>query len=184
MIAFAGWLYECFGLISFIDSQIWGYSNDLLKVIDAKYCYQQESRTYNYNLRNESTSHVHMMLLIALAKMMNKTECLFFLNTEESITVAETLNKTKSPWIYSELALSQIVRIQDITRKKIVRLFDSGGEIQKSFSTTVPIDLPVDTSHLTKLSINELNKWRELHLDNDKFNTYREYPLDLLYSMK
>lgn len=33
-IRFAGWLYYNFGLITFIDSCIWSYSDDLLKKID------------------------------------------------------------------------------------------------------------------------------------------------------
>ena len=182
-MAFAGWLYYCFGLKAFIDSQIWGYSNDLLKEIDKKYCYKPESRTYDYDLRNESTSHVHMMLLVALTKMMDKTECLFFLNTENSITVSETIQKTKSPWIFSEIALSQIVRKQDISRKKTVKLFESGGEIQKAFSS-IPLDHSVDTRHLLKLSIHDLNEWENLFSNNQKNNTYPKYPLDLLYSIK
>lgn len=184
VIGFAGWLYEKFGLTSFIDSEIWGYSNDLLKAIDRKFCYKSESRTYDYDLRNESTSHVHMMLLVALAKMMDKTECLFLINTDDSIMASETLNRTKSPWIYSEVALSQIVRIQDIKREKTVRLFESGGEIQKSFSQTVPVEHYVDMGHLTKLSIDDLKSWMKLCKVNKEYNIYREYPLDLLYSIK
>ena len=34
---FAGWLYDQFGLTSFIDSCVWGYCDDLLKEIDAQY---------------------------------------------------------------------------------------------------------------------------------------------------
>ena len=50
--AFAGWLYECFGLEAFIDSCSWGYCDDLLNRIDKKYCYKPKKGTYDYNLRN------------------------------------------------------------------------------------------------------------------------------------
>lgn len=38
VIQFAGWLYEQFKIISFIDSCVWGYANELLEIIDNKYC--------------------------------------------------------------------------------------------------------------------------------------------------
>ncbi len=93
--AFAGWLYETFGLESFIDSCSWGYCNELLKKIDKKYCYNPNSNTYDYDLRNYTTSHVHMMLSTALAEMLNKTECVIFFNTPNSISMSDELTKIK-----------------------------------------------------------------------------------------
>lgn len=95
-IALAGWLYKKFGIKSFIDSCIWGYSNDLLKLIDKEHCYQEETNTYDYNLRNYSTSHVHMMLSVALTMMIDNTECILS-NTPNSITTSSIINKTESP---------------------------------------------------------------------------------------
>jgi hypothetical protein len=57
-ISFSGWLNETFGLCVFIDSEIWGYSNKLLKIIDNKYCKNYDGN-YSYEKRNFSTSHVH-----------------------------------------------------------------------------------------------------------------------------
>ena len=76
-LTLAGFLYKKLDLICFIDSCIWGYSNKLLKAIDVKYCKNINKNTYDYDLRNLSTSHVHMMLTVALTKMIYKTECLF-----------------------------------------------------------------------------------------------------------
>ncbi|CDH90270.1 conserved hypothetical protein [Clostridium botulinum B str. Eklund 17B (NRP)] len=84
-IRLAEWLYYNFGLITFIDSYIWSYSDDLLKKIDEKYCKNKKKRIYYYDTRNISTSHVHMMLMNALMKMIDKSECVFFLNTDNSI---------------------------------------------------------------------------------------------------
>ena len=39
-LALAGYLKDSFELTAFIDSCVWGYANDLLKMIDNKYCYQ------------------------------------------------------------------------------------------------------------------------------------------------
>ena len=80
--AFAGWLYDCFELEAFIDSCSWGYCDDLLKKIDKKYCYKPKTDTYDYQLRNYTTSHVHMMLSTALTEMMDNTECVIFLTRQ------------------------------------------------------------------------------------------------------
>jgi hypothetical protein len=125
-----------------------------------------------------------MMLLVALAKMLDKTECLFFINTGDStIKVSETINKTKSPWIYSEIAISQMIRVQKLNRNRTVKLFESGGEIQKSFSVTVPVNHPLDLSHLSDLSIDDISNWYTLYNKNKQLSTYKKYPLDLLYYM-
>ena len=109
-IALAGLFKEISGLELFIDSCIWGYSNNLLKNIDDRYCYDVIKETYNYESRNYSTSHVHMMLSTALTMMIDKTECLFFLNTPNSITASQLINETESPWIYSEIAMAKMIR--------------------------------------------------------------------------
>jgi hypothetical protein len=84
-IALAGWLFDTYGIKAFIDSCIWGYADDLLKLIDKKHCYKKETNTFDYNLRNYSTSHVHMILSTTLTMMIDNSECLFFLNTPNSI---------------------------------------------------------------------------------------------------
>lgn len=113
-LALAGWLEETFGLTAFIDSCVWGYANKLLKMIDDEYCYQKKINAYNYQKRNYSTSHVHMMLSVALTQMIDNTECLFFLNTPNSITPNTIINQTESPWIYSEIAMSRLIRKKNL----------------------------------------------------------------------
>ena len=124
--AFAGWIYETFGLEAFIDSCSWGYCDELLRKIDNKYCYNPKSKTYNYSLRNYTTSHVHMMLSTALTEMMDNTECVIFFNTPNSINMAEEIGKVKkkektvSPWIYHELSMTTLLRQSEPIRKKAV----------------------------------------------------------------
>lgn len=114
-ISYAGWLYKMFGITSFIDSCVWGYADDMLKMIDEEYCVSNRKsdgsiETYSYEKRNQSTSHVHMILNTALHKMIDKTECLIFLNTPNSIMIDDVINgmATASPWIYSELMFSRM----------------------------------------------------------------------------
>lgn len=57
-----------------------------------------------------------MMLSIALSRMIDKCESVFFLNSENSISIAEEISKerTASPWIYNELSLADMIKIRPI----------------------------------------------------------------------
>lgn len=107
-------LLERKGLNVFVDSCVWGNAFDLLKVIDEKYCKNEDnSNTYNYDKRNYSTSHVYMMLNTALHKMIDQCEVFLFLGTPNSISAKDGIKNQeslKSPWIFSELAFIQHVR--------------------------------------------------------------------------
>ena len=105
-VQLAGFLKYHFELDSFIVSTVWGSADELLRIIDNVYCWQEDSGTYNYRLRNRSTSHVHMMLSTALAKMINECGCAIFLNTPSSISSKDYIRGdivTESPWIYRKL---------------------------------------------------------------------------------
>lgn len=175
-IAFAGWLFDNFGIKTFIDSCIWGYADELLKIIDDDYCRNVGDSTYNYKKRNYSTSHVHMMLSTALSMMIDKTECLFFLNTPSSISSSEVVNKTESPWIYSEIAITQMIRQETPRRRKIqeTKLFSKGGVINEQLR----IEYEVGLGHLMNIDTINLNDW----VKGDKLlNPYSS--LDKLYDL-
>ncbi len=76
--ALVGWLNKKFGVEVFVDSYIWGYCNDLLKDLDIRYCKHENGTSYDYDKRNISTVHVHMMLANSLNKMIDKSECVIF----------------------------------------------------------------------------------------------------------
>ena len=163
-IALAGWLYETFKLDSFIDSCIWGYADDLLKIIDEEHC-KNANKSYNYKLRNYSTSHVHMMLNMALMQMIDKSECLFFLNTPNSIDLSNIETRTLSPWIYSEIGISQMIE------KKRIRT--------KCFSTldeSLKVSYLLDLSHLQSINHHKLLEWNNCGL-------IKESALDQLYTI-
>jgi hypothetical protein len=160
-ITLAGWLSHHFGIKAFIDSCIWGYADDLLRIIDNQYCRQSNSGNYSYEKRNYSTSHVHMMLSTALSQMIDQTECLFFLNTPSSISVYKAVNKTVSPWIYSEIATTQLIRKKIPIRRKS-KEFSKGGKIG-SLDEGLNIEYKLDLNHLTDIDSNDLNIWRETY---------------------
>lgn len=182
-LALAGWLRVTFGLTAFIDSCVWGYANELLKMIDDAYCYKTETNTYNYQKRNYSTSHVHMMLSVALTQMIDNTECLFFLNTPNSITPNTIIEQTESPWIYSEIAMSRLIRKKELKEYRDVALMESRRAFAEGGTLNVRYDLPID--HLTNINVNHLEQWVNGWQKNGNISLqYSKYlALDKLYKL-
>ena len=172
---FSAWLRRTFGLTTFIDSDVWGYANNLLKQIDDHYCFNKDRNVYNYNLRNFSTSHVHAMLSNALIQMIDKTECLFFLNTPNSIKTENTVkNQTESPWLYLELMASQVLRRREPERWKQTK---TASVLNQRFPT---LRYNVDLSQLPVVTCGELASWQSNY--EQLANTL--HPLDALYYTK
>jgi len=161
VISFSGWLYEIFGLRTFIDSMVWGHSNDLLRKIDNRYCLKTP-RSYSYEKRNFSTSHVHMMLSVALTKMIDKCESVFFVNTPNSITVSKNIKAadyTFSPWIYAEIEMTRMIR-----RKKLSEYRPMGKMVHDSkyaLNENLRIHYDISLDHLIELSNDDLSTWEE-----------------------
>lgn len=172
VIKFAGWLSKSFGLKAFIDSCVWEYSDKLLKKIDDDYSFitrnSDGSTIYSYENAKNSSSHVHMLLNGALAKMIDDTECLFFINTPNSITVKESVDKTYSPWIYSELLLSCIVRHRRLEeyRKNIMKKPAEEGYFHESKDLLIEYDAYTD--QLIELPISALSEWKRDSAKSDK----------------
>ena len=153
----AGFLQYEFGLTSFIDSSVWGYSDELLKIIDDAYCYQSKWATYNYTKRNRSTSHVHMMLSTAITKMIDSCECLMFLNTPLSISSKDYINgtTTDSPWIYSEIAMTRLIQKKTPGQHRFLSKADS-----IALDEALKVSYEIDLSHLASLNEKDLLNWR------------------------
>lgn len=154
-LGLAGWLFENLKIKVFIDSSVWGYSDELLRKLDDLYC-KNKVNSYSYTLRNYSTSHVHMMLATALSNMIYKTECLFFLNTNKSNLDSIGGIITKSPWIYSELEVARIVE------KRMPKRFTKEQRSNFSESVRKRLDInykPSDISHLKEIDFGVLEYW-------------------------
>lgn len=177
-IALAGWLLNKFGLKAFIDSCVWGYANDLLKILDNRYCQNNKPNSYDYDKRNYSTSHVHMLLMTALNKMIDKTECVFFLNTENSVfIVSEIKNRTLSPWIYGEIETTRIIEKHRPNRETIKMLNESGVLLEKAADSSLKIAYPMNMIHLYNLTPEILQQWGQ------RFKYGGEKALDALYEL-
>jgi hypothetical protein len=168
----AGWLGSEFGLTSFIDSAIWGYALDLIKELDNAYCLNVDRQSYDYELRNQTTSHIYLMLAAALDKMIDRTECLFFINTPSSVRASEVKASTLSPWLYREITTATLIRRSKPEDHRELPKIAESSERTKSFA--MQHDLPI--SELNRLGMKELYKW------SYKYKGHRvKYALDILY---
>lgn len=175
----AGMLDKHLGLKTFIDSTVWGFSDILLKFLDDEFCKNEGSATYSYEKRNFSTTHVHLMLSSALNKMIDNCEAIFFLNTPNSISISDTVaNKTKSPWIFSEIATTQIIRKKTPQRlKEEIRTFSNKLTLKESIRAQLAIEYEVELSHFKNLDFDSIKNWI------DKAEHSNDNPLDVLYSI-
>lgn len=180
----AGWLNHTFGLNCFIDSCVWGYSDEILEKINDAYSDRQGKPTggctYDHKKCNTASKHVNTMLTIALHKMIDKAEVTLLLNTQNSISkYADVYQKaTYSPWIYSEIVCTEIVRKKTISEyrdNKILEHYIEKSEFRNDgFSAAYEVSL----GHLKEMDMQCLKEWK---------NSYEKhkvkYALDSLYKI-
>lgn len=186
--ALAGWLYDTFKLKCFIDSCVWGYSKDLLELMNSelsnKRVNEEGGYLYDYNSCNSVSQHVNVMLSIALQKMIDKVEVVIVLNTDNVIRVCSNteMNKTYSPWIYSEIIASQLIQKKPlITYRNYSRKYYRSDIIAMSesiqYAMNISISYNVSLAHLRKLQEIDLVNWSKQYCEKSDY----EYSLDVLY---
>lgn len=161
VIALAGFLWDKFKIRTFIDSCIWDSAFDLQNELDKEYSLIDplKTGTFSYSKVSSSSSHVHMMLSTALSLMIDRTECIFFFNTPDSIESYDKIDKTASPWIYSEITTTQIVRKKIPKRVKVIestRYYSKGGVVNESLRINYKLGL----DHLSPMSKNDFERWK------------------------
>ena len=159
----AGILKKRHNLEVFVDYIVWGNYINLLKSIDDNFCKSNDKKNgiydynsnvyYDYDMRNYSTSHINLMLMNSLNIMIDKCEALFFLNTPNSISKETIKQKTNSPWIFSEIQVSKMIRKK--TPNRLVRetkLFSANeGLVSLNESNrTLQIEYEMNLNHLHK----------------------------------
>lgn len=180
-ITLAGWLWDTFEMKTFIDSCIWENFTVVLKEYDDAHCSDDGGITYSYKSRNFSTSHFHMMLSTALNMMIDNTECLFFLYTPNSVQRKEKLDKTDSPWIFSEIETTKLIRKKPPERYSYNRTFSKAdGALILEGKELPKIEYVLKMKHLTKINSDDLVNWEK------KFNEFPQdkHALDILYDLK
>lgn len=176
----AGWLNEKFKLVTFIDSCAWGYAGQLQRLIDDRYS-KKPNNTYDYEQSNRAAAHVHMMLNIALTKMINSCECVIFLNTPNS-TNAEgyvTGSETTSPWIFSEITMTKLIQqrpAEEHRQTRISRAIIEGAE-------SIKIAHPIPLDHMTKIDTHTLDNLYNSLMHQQFTPSNRHRALDKLYEI-
>ena len=117
--------------------------------------------------------------------MIDKAEATFLLNTDSAIAVIDhnVLNKVYSPWIYSELMCTRLVRKKPLLvyrncSRTALEHFEKVEE--KSFKSQLPIYYEMNLEHLLRLYESNLEQWKKLW-DECQVNTMDYSAMDLLY---
>jgi hypothetical protein len=153
-VELAGYLQETFGILSFIDSCVWGNIIDLNRQLNEcsldklNYCTHCQCAPFSQNL-----AYVHMMLSSALMTAIDKCECMFFLNTPSSINIH---NKTESPWIYYELNIANIIE-----KKRPIEKRGRTGDVNNLLLENV--EFTANIKNMPKLTYNDLDEWRKCY---------------------
>lgn len=172
---FAGLLEKYFGLKPFIDYYVWGYYQNILKLL-LDINPNADWKTISY-----LSSNVHLMLSTALSMMIDKCEVLFFYDTPNSISARDVITKTNSAWIYHEIGISDIIRKKSPIEH---RTKSNNLSMLKEAST---FNFNIDLSHLEILDCDDIKEW----ISNFKSQTIISgflgipiNPLDVLYKLK
>ena len=187
--SFAGWLKKELDVTAFIDSDLWLNIKDLERDLgkdlnEEKYI--KGIKFYDYDNTRLMLQHTNNMLVVALQQMIDKAECVFFLNSQESVPInqGKIMNATYSPWIYTEISCTNIIR-----RKPLVcyRELDTYVEYMlESFAKSkqgeeclnIHIAYPLDFRKFISINAEDLSYWKFEELCTAQ---REKYPLDALY---
>lgn len=153
-IKFKNWIETKLKMTCFLDKEIWGSGNAILKEID-DLCWKPDRKVYDYNERNLTTSYVHVMLCNALMQAMDNCKFVFFLNTPSSITPesAHDNPQTHSPWLFYELSVLKYIRKEP---RRIHKSFSRGTESLQEAVQRIMNYTAVDLMNLPKLEFSDL----------------------------
>lgn len=183
-IKFANYLFYTYGITSFIDSQIWGHIEHALKILNGKYSKLRTeddgSITYSHKKANIISSNIYAMLTIALINTMDNSDSLIFLSSENSVggdsyDIEDILNekyKTESPWIYSEINFSRMLRPKMHERPSLMAYDGSEGFVahekrgQISLEEHASFSFSTEMDHMIKVSFDSLSSIKNIHRKN------------------
>lgn len=179
-IAISGWLKKEMELTAFVDSCVWDYVDETLCELNNRYnvirTETNGSKVYNHNKANYFASHLYLMLNAALNNMLDKTECLLFINTKNSVIPLDKTNvsgQTFSPWIYSEIVMANTMQQIEPQRYNVLKhSYKYAAEMNEQISITHKLNL----SEFKSIDFDILYKWQ-------KSKTQTEHAMDTLYKI-
>lgn len=94
--------------------------NRFFKKIDEKYNKIEGSTSYSYKGSTWATANIHLTLMMALVKMIDKCECAIFMSTPNSLEISKSSKEEfrGSPWIYSEIEILNRIQQKKPNREK------------------------------------------------------------------
>ncbi|HAW1932987.1 TPA: hypothetical protein JLO06_004360 [Escherichia coli] len=160
-VALANFLYKRLGIKSFIDSEVWGYLDEAMLKLNKRFnAVDGEKNTYVYEECNKLAGSLNLILSSALTKMIDSADSLFFINTANSVYDG---GKTKSPWIFTEILLSSMLRKKPHVDRPDLKMesFEGivGTEVRKSVGS-VGFSFLLDMKHMHKVTSEMLEKIR------------------------
>lgn len=176
----AGFLKLWCGVDAFVDSCAWNYRDAIIKRLVEVVANRKPLTDREYlDLYVSVASHVDCMLNKALIGMIDECECLFFLNTPNSILSSRLGSATYSPWIYTELEASRVIR-KKLSDARLQKVAESFTVDESPYGITYDIRL----DHLASLQADDVIGWGVTAHRNGKsgFNAldvlYRTHPVD------
>jgi len=177
-------LLESVGLRVFVDSDLWGRVERLQKMIDDKYAVSSSNDArYDYDKRNVTTRSVHTMLDFALMRMIDQTECFIFLGTPNS-RIKTFLNaiETKSPWLFHELAVANLIEERRISRKRLLLNCMVEDAMPKVANESFSLKFRVETRRLKPLKlISMYNVIERSRAERNRPGMIPQFALDRMY---
>lgn len=188
--ALSGYLKLVFNLDCFIDSAIWDNVYSLLKKIDSRYSLKKgKDDLYDYNIRNYTTRNVYTILTVALIKMIDNLESMFFIKTPNSINLNN--DKTGSSWIYIELIASKLLKQKNLEEyRESIDIRSEKRLLQENYQKMPEFLFPVPLEELINITAKDLRKWEMKYKKQPKSiieisnSNYISKSLDQLYKIK
>ena len=187
----AGLLKDRLGIDAFVDSAAWGCYRGLAKCLYevAKRGYPNITSQQDTQLRMSATEHAHCMLSKSLIQMMDRCECLMFLDTPASVglhNINIAGSSTFSPWIYTEIEASRVLRRYMYPRSMLKAANESLRSFAMDEAPRVQVVYPLNLEHLETLAPRMFAQWvadaeeKKRRLADDRYRPYRL--LDELYA--
>lgn len=165
------------GLKCFIDSLYWDNIDSLVE--ELKDNYRTYYGTINIQEFSKTCQHANIILASALTEMLNKCECVFFLNTSNSVIESKSnINQaTYSPWIYHEIyTVSKLPSIRP-ARPRALNEYRSEGLMYALTDSYKTFTYDLALQKMSKMNIADVKYWLS--------NAERSYKhaLDVLYDI-
>lgn len=177
----AGYMEKYCKVSCFIDSLYWGNIDELQEELNKMHLHKDEAtgkEYFDHQSTMEVAKHANMILASALTEMIDNCECVFFLNTDNSVirgTEAISKNETYSPWIYHEVFTTSIIHRRKTDRRAALE----EQQIRNNAIKPLPQFIyNLDLTGMTILNDDDIIRWRSAV----KYD-YNNNPLDVLYNL-